>query len=197
MFLRVVNLLTFKMAVFQGRRGKGTRRFHPPESNRKTLQSRCNFRTYPQLSGVIRGSGPQKSEPIPGSENRNPDLSAAIRSYPNLSEASLFFSSGSQFCPRFIFPCHPGAVQSLPDVSPWFLSCCFAFRYLNREPFLHRFCSIHFPSVCKSSTCAETCTEGRFPHGADSRPPPLPGGCEGKLTSGTFWATEGSNQRSR
>jgi hypothetical protein len=49
------------------------------------------IRTYPQLSGVIRGSGPQKSEPIRGSENRNPNLSEAIRTYPKLSEPSRFF----------------------------------------------------------------------------------------------------------
>src|ERR1043166_1249581 len=98
MFSRVVNLLTFKIPLFQGRRGKGTRRFHPTKIQPQTPAIHIRLpslsgpiRSSPELSGVSRGSGPQKSEPIRGSENRNPDLSEAIWTYPNLSEPSRFF----------------------------------------------------------------------------------------------------------
>jgi|ERR1043166_270922 hypothetical protein len=129
MFTRVVNLLTFKMAVFQGGSGgnkdAGSIHLNPL----KNSAIRCNFRnlseairTYPQLSGVVRGSGPQKSEPIRGSEDRNPNLSEAIWTYPKLSEPSRFFfrwpAHSVAACPHAAFHATPSApFRAFPRLS--------------------------------------------------------------------------------
>jgi hypothetical protein len=100
MFTRVVNLLTFKLAVFQGGSGgnkdAGSIHLNPL----KNSAIRCNFRTYPRLSGPIRS----KSADL---DHKNSNLSEArrteIRTYPRLSGPIRSYPSPRVF---FRWPAH-------------------------------------------------------------------------------------------